>query len=75
MHKKAVRIITQSNYIAHSEPLRKQYGLIRLTDMFSLAMWKFNYKLMSNQLPTYFSPEENGCTRNNNNNNNNNHLY
>ena len=55
MQKKAVRIITQNNYIAHSEPLCKQYDLIKLTDMFSIAIWKFYYKLMNNQLPTYFS--------------------
>ena len=55
LQKKAVRIFTQSNYIAHSEPLCKQYDLINLTDMFSLAIWKFYYKLMNNQLPTYFS--------------------
>ena len=57
MQKKSVRIITHSNYIAHTEPLCKQYGIIKLTDMFSLAIWKFYYKLMNNQLPrpTYFS--------------------
>ena len=55
LQKKAVRIITRSNYIAHSEPLCKQYDLIKLTNMFSLAIWKFYYKLMNNQLPTYFS--------------------
>ena len=55
LQKKAVRIITQSNYIVHIEPLCKQYDLIKLTDMFSLANWKFYYKLMNNQLPTYFS--------------------
>ena len=57
LQKKAVRIITHSNYIAHTEPLCKQYGIIKLTDMFSLAIWKFYYKLMNNQLPTYFSLE------------------
>ena len=55
LQKKAVRIITQSNYIAHTKPLCKQHNLIKLTDMFSLAIWKFYYKLMNNQLPTYFS--------------------
>ena len=55
LQKKAVGIITRSNYIAHSEPLCKQYDLIKLTNMFSLAIWKFYYKLMNNQLPTYFS--------------------
>ena len=38
LQKKGVRIITQSNYIAHSEPLCKQYNLIKLTDMFLLAI-------------------------------------
>ena len=55
LQKKAVRIITHSNYIAHTEPLCNQYGIIKLTDMFSLAIWKFYNKLMNNQLPTYFS--------------------
>ena len=54
LQKKAVRIITHSNYIAHIEPLCKQYGIIKLSDMFSLAIWKFYYKLMNNQLPKYF---------------------
>ena len=38
MQKKAVRIITHSNYIAHTEPLCKQYRIIKLTDIFSLAI-------------------------------------
>ena len=33
LQKKAVRIITQSNYIVHREPLCKQYGLIKLIDI------------------------------------------
>ena len=55
LQKKAVRIITQSDYIAHTEPLCKQNRLIKLPNMFSLAVWKFYYKLMNNQLPIYFS--------------------
>ena len=54
IQKKAVRIITQSDYIAHSEPLYKQNRLIKLPNMFSLAVWKFYYKLMNNQLPITF---------------------
>ena len=55
LQKKAVRIITQSDYIAHTEPLCKQNRLIKLPNMFSLAVWKFYYKVMNNQLPIYFS--------------------
>ena len=38
LQKKAVRIITQSDYIAHTEPLCKQNRLIKLPNMFSLAV-------------------------------------
>ena len=39
LQKKAIRIITQSDYIAHTEPLCKQNRLIKLPNMFSLAVW------------------------------------
>ena len=55
LQKKAVRIITQSDYIAHTEPLCKQIRLIKLPNMFSWAVWKFYYKLINNQMPIYFS--------------------
>ena len=52
--KKALRLISNSNYIVHTEPICKNLCLLKLTDMFSIAVWKFYYKLMNNQLPTYF---------------------
>ena len=55
LQKKALRLISNSNYIAHTEPICKNLGLLKLTDMFSIAVWKFYYKLMNNQLPTYFT--------------------
>ena len=54
LQKKALRLISNSNYIAHTEPICKNLRLLKLTDMFSIAVWKFYYKLMNNQLPTYF---------------------
>ena len=54
LQKKAVRKITQSDYIAHTEPLCKQNRLIKLPNNVSLAVWKLYYKLMNNQLPIYF---------------------
>ena len=54
LQKKALRLISNSNHIAHTEPICKNSRLLKLTDMFSIAVWKFYYKLMSNQLPTYF---------------------
>ena len=55
LQKKALRLISNSNYIAHTEPICKNLRLLKLTDMFSIAVWKFYYKLMNNQLPTYFT--------------------
>ena len=50
LQKKAVRIIIKSNYIAHTEPLLKELRLLKVTCMFSVAIWKFYYKLMNNHL-------------------------
>ena len=55
LQKKAIRIITNSHFIAHTEPLLKESGLLKITHIFSLAIWKFYFKLMSDQLPAYFT--------------------
>ena len=55
LQKKAIRIITNSHFIAHTEPLLKELGLLKITHIFSLAIWKFYFKLMSDQLPAYFT--------------------
>ena len=54
LQKKALRLISSSNYIAHTEPICKNLFLLKLTDMFPVAVWKFYYKLMNDQLPIYF---------------------
>ena len=55
LQKKALRIITDSDYIAHSEPICKELRLLKVTDMFQLTIWKFYFKLMNNLLPPYFN--------------------
>ena len=55
LQKKALRIITNSDYLAHTEPICKKLRILKITDMFSVALWKFYYKLMNNKLPEYFS--------------------
>ena len=55
MQKKAVRTITYSNYIAHSEPLLKELNLLKVKDLFELKFLKFLFKLYHNNLPTYFN--------------------
>ena len=53
--KKAVRTITYSNYIAHSEPLLKELNLLKVKDLFELKNFKFLFKLYHNNLPPYFN--------------------
>ena len=55
IQKKALRLLTNSDYVAHTEPLFKNLHTLKLMDMFSIALWKFYYKLMNNQLPYYFN--------------------
>ena len=55
LQKKALRIITNSDYLAHTEPLCKKLRILKISDMFSVALWKFYYKLMNNKLPEHFS--------------------
>ena len=55
LQKKALRIITNSHCIAHSEPLCKRLRVVKVIDMFEITLWKFYYKFMNNMLPPYFN--------------------
>ena len=55
LQKKALRINTNSHYIAHSEPIFKAVRCSKITDMFSVAIGKFYFKLMNNKLSNCFS--------------------
>ena len=55
MQKKAIRTVTHSNYIAHSEPLLKDLNLLSVKDLMDLKLIKFLHKLYHNNLPIYFS--------------------
>jgi hypothetical protein len=55
LQKKAIRTITSSHFIAHTEPLYKKLQiLIRLPDLHSLIRMKFLFKFFKNDLPGYF---------------------
>ena len=54
VQKKAIRIITHSGYIAHTEPLLKELNLLKAKDMFNLKILNFLYKLAIDTLPPYF---------------------
>ena len=55
LQKKALRIITNDEYRAHTEPICKHLSLVKMPDMYWIAIWKFYYKLMNNLLPPYFN--------------------
>ena len=54
LQKKALRIVANQDYIAHSEPICKALNLVKVPDMYTCAVWNFYYKLMNNLLPLYF---------------------
>ena len=43
--------MSNEDFVAHSEPICKKLQLLKVTDMFRLAIWKLYYKLMNNTLP------------------------
>ena len=51
---KRFRIVANQDYIAHSKPLCKSIGLIKVRDMFKFALRKYYFKLMNNKLSTCF---------------------
>lgn len=53
--KKAIRAITNSDYIAHTEPLLKNLSILKVEDMYTLKLLKFLHNLSHNNLPPYFS--------------------
>ena len=52
--KKAIRNITNSHILAHTEPLLKNLGLLKVGDIFKLRLLKIYYKMINNELPLYF---------------------
>ena len=55
LQKKAMRHITCSPYNAHTTPIFNELKLLKLEDIFKIALLKFHFKYESNQLPSYFS--------------------
>ena len=55
LQKKAIRNVTKSAYTAHTEPLHKEYNILKVQDMYQLAILKFYCKLVNNNFPQYFN--------------------
>ena len=53
IQKKAIRIITASSYISHTEPLFKRLNLLKVEDILTLQELKFYYKYNEGALPIY----------------------
>ena len=54
LQKRALRIMTNSRYNAHTEPLFKQLHLLKVKDIFDVQCLKLWYKFVNNELPNYF---------------------
>ena len=53
IQKKAIRLITASSYISHTEPLFKQLNLLKVEDILTLQELKFYFKYNQGILPKY----------------------
>ena len=53
--KKAIRHVTSSTYFAHTTPLFKSEGLLKVYDILKAKFLKFFYKLPYDLLPPYFN--------------------
>ena len=54
LQKRALRIMTNSGYNAHTEPLFKQLYLLKVKDIFDVQCMKFWYNFVNKKLPNYF---------------------
>ena len=54
LQKRAVRIISQSKYNSHTEPIFRTMNLLKLSDIFKLNILKFYHKHQQGHLPNYF---------------------
>ena len=52
LQKKAIRVVSLSDYLSHTDPIFKELKLLTLEDMFTLQKFKFLHKLAHNTLPT-----------------------
>ena len=64
LQKKAIRVITNSKYNQHTEPLFKTLNILKIEDMYKSCIYKFYYNYCHNLLPDYFQ-KFNICKRSN----------
>ena len=54
LQKRAIRNISKSDFRAHTEPLVKEHNLLKVQDIYNMAILKFYSKLINDNLPNYF---------------------
>ena len=54
LQKRARRIMTNSKYNAHTEPLFKELEMLKVKNIFDVQCMKFCYKFVNKSLPEYF---------------------
>ena len=54
LQKRAIRLISNSKFNSHTEPLFKASNLLKLDDIFKLNVLKFYFKYKNDILPRYF---------------------
>ena len=55
VQKKVIRYVSNSHYLAHTEPLFKKFKALKVEDIFKTDVLKFYFKLCNNKLPPYIS--------------------
>lgn len=55
LQKKCIRVISNSKYNSHTEPIYKRNKLLKIEDIFKLQQLNFYFKLKHKNLPTYFN--------------------
>ena len=53
LQKRAIRIVANSKYNAHTDPLFKLYRILKLSDVLTLQTMKVYHKFRQNELPVY----------------------
>ena len=54
LQKKAIRNIPKGDFRAHTEPLFKEHNILKVQDIYHMAILKFYSKLINDNLPNYF---------------------
>ena len=54
LQKRAMRLITNSKYNAHTEPIYKRLTCLKIPDIYTLNILKLYYKIENDKVPHYF---------------------